>query len=195
MRATESAPPWVAGWWRGARRCDSAHYGPRPGDVVISLIVVHCISLPPGSYRGRAVEALFTGRLDTQEHPYFQSLTGLRVSAHFFIRRRGAVVQFVSCDDRAWHAGASVWQGRPDCNDYSVGIELEGREGGHFSSAQYEVLQRLIEGLAQGYPIQAVVGHEHVAPGRKSDPGRGFDWARLRQSLRSRQPHLVYADA
>ncbi len=156
------------------------------------LVVVHSISLPPGRYRGDAVERLFTNRLDWDAHPYYATIRDLKVSAHFFIRRAGAIVQFVSCDERAWHAGRSAWRGRDGCNDFSVGVELEGLEGGDFTTAQYRALARLLRAVAGRYPIVDVVGHEHVAPGRKQDPGPGFDWRRLRESLCGlplRMPH------
>ena len=145
--------------------------------------MVHSISLPPGQYGGDAVERLFTNRLDHGAHPYFAGLRGLRVSAHFFVRRDARVLQFVSCDARAWHAGASAWRGREQCNDYSIGIELEGLEGLTFEPAQYVALVQLLRSIARHYPIEAVLGHEHIAPGRKGDPGAGFAWAHLRRHL------------
>lgn len=174
---------WKDGWLQGVRHCPSPNFGARPPGVEVSLVVVHSISLPPGVYGGDAVERLFTNRLDWDAHPYYAQIRGLQVSAHFLIRRDGAVVQFVSCDDRAWHAGASCWRGRSHCNDHSVGIELEGLEGDRFESAQYEALTGLLRLLSQRHPIDAVAGHEHIAPGRKHDPGPGFDWLRLRNSL------------
>jgi len=174
---------WSRGWYRFARRLDSPNFGPRPADAVIDLVVVHSISLPPGHYEGEHVQALFTNRLDWDAHPYFKSIEGLQVSSHFYVRRNGELWQFVSCDDRAWHAGASSWQGRANCNDFSVGIELEGLEGGPFEPDQYEALAGLCAALAQRYPIRHIAGHEHVAPGRKQDPGPGFDWALLQDSL------------
>jgi AmpD protein len=176
---------WQDGWWRAARRLDSPNFGPRPAGTAIDLLILHSISLPPGEYGGDAIERLFTNRLDFDAHPYFQTIRGLQVSAHFLIRRDGALLQFVSCDQRAWHAGASSYCGRVNCNDYSIGIELEGLEGERFEAAQYQALQELLEGLRLAYPIRAVVGHEHVAPGRKLDPGPGFDWARLRGNVAS----------
>ena len=148
----------------------------RPSGTTIDLVVVHSISLPPGEYGGDAIERLFTNRLDEAAHPYFETLRGLRVSAHFLVRRDGALLQFVSCDKRAWHAGASSWRGRTDCNDFSIGIELEGLEGESFETAQYERLGALLTGLAARYLIRAVTSHQHIAPGRKHDPGPGFDW-------------------
>jgi N-acetyl-anhydromuramoyl-L-alanine amidase len=174
---------WEDGWWRGARRCESPNHGPRPEGADVALALIHSISLPPGEYGGDGVERLFTNRLDWDAHPYYQRIRGLQVSSHFFIRRDGATMQFVSCDERAWHAGPSSWQGRDNCNDFSIGIELEGLEGETFEASQYDALARLLEALALRYPIAAVAGHEHVAPGRKIDPGPGFDWSVLRSAL------------
>ena len=182
--------PWQGGWHTGAKALSSPHCGPRPEGALIDLIVVHSISLPPGEYGGRAVHDLFVGRLDWDAHPYFQGIRGLQVSAHFFITRKGALWQFVDCDQRAWHAGASAWHGRENCNHYSIGIELEGLEGTSFEPVQYTQLARLLRALSTHYPIDEVVGHEDVAPGRKADPGPGFDWLRLRRSLRRRRPAL-----
>ncbi len=159
----------------------------------MSLVVVHSISLPPGEYGGDAIERLFTNTLDWDAHPYFQSIRGLKVSAHFVIRRSGKLLQFVSCGRRAWHAGSSQWRGRDNCNDYSIGIELEGLEGRRFESAQYTQLAALLRSLARRYAIDAVVGHEHVAPGRKHDPGRAFDWARLARALRWSSARVPFA--
>ncbi|RZM03226.1 MAG: 1,6-anhydro-N-acetylmuramyl-L-alanine amidase AmpD [Variovorax sp.] len=176
-------PPWDAGWYLPARHLASPNFGPRPAGAAIELVLVHSISLPPGRYGGDEVQRLFTNRLDWDAHPYFQQIRGLRVSAHFYVRRTGELWQFVSCDDRAWHAGASSWRGRADCNDYSIGIELEGLEGATFETAQYDALARLCDALASRYPLTGIAGHEHVAPGRKSDPGAGFDWPDLRARL------------
>jgi len=189
-RGSESGAPgwpdgWCEGWWQAAARLDSPNFGARPEGMPIDLLVLHSISLPPGEYGGDAIERLFTNRLDFDAHPYYQTIRGLQVSAHFLIRRDGALLQFVSCDQRAWHAGASSYCGRENCNDYSIGIELEGLEGERFEAAQYEALQALLAGLRRAYPIRSVVGHEHVAPGRKKDPGPGFDWTRLRSSVAS----------
>ena len=145
--------------------------------------MLHSISLPAGQFGGPWITDLFLGRLDTRAHESFTALAGLRVSAHFLIRRSGAVLQFVDTRRRAWHAGLSCWQGRKNCNDFSIGIELEGLEGDGFEPAQYGALARLLRSLARQFPIQAVVGHEHVAPGRKRDPGAGFDWRRLASRL------------
>lgn len=184
MRTAEPPPlPWDGGWHTGAVRLPSPNFGPRPGGALVDLVVVHSISLPPGEYGGQAVQALFTNTLDWDAHPYFQSIRGLQVSAHFFIARTGTVWQFVDCDERAWHAGASCYRGRSQCNDDSIGIELEGLEGGLFEPAQYAALARLCQDLAQRYPIAHLAGHEHIAPGRKADPGAGFDWRHLQQRL------------
>lgn len=182
-RPPEDAALWSGGWYRFARHHESSNFGPRPADTQVDLVLLHSISLPPGRYGGDEVQALFTNQLDWDAHPYFQSIRGLQVSSHFYVRRGGQLWQFVSCDQRAWHAGASHWRGRDNCNDFSVGIELEGLEGDEFEPAQYEALASLCAALAQHYPVRAVAGHEHVAPGRKQDPGPGFDWARLRRSL------------
>ena len=174
---------WDAGWYRFARRLDSPNFGPRPAGMAIDLIVVHSISLPPGVYGGDEVQRLFTNTLDWDAHPYFQGIQGMQVSAHFYIRRDGALWQFVSCDERAWHAGPSSWRGRDNCNDDSVGIELEGLEGGAFEPEQYEALASVCAAIAQHYPIRHVAGHEHIAPGRKKDPGAAFDWPLLQRHL------------
>jgi AmpD protein len=177
-------PQWKQGWLSTARQLPSPNFGPRPPDTgPVDLIVVHSISLPPGQFGTGAVQALFTNQLDWQAHPYFQTIAGLEVSAHFFIERTGLLWQFVSCDQRAWHAGVSSHQGRANCNDYSIGIELEGLEGRLFEPAQYQSLTVLCQQLRQQYPISAIAGHEHIAPGRKADPGPGFDWLLLQQQL------------
>jgi len=138
--------------------------------------VVHSISLPPGVYGGSEVAQLFTNQLDWDAHPYFETIRGLQVSAHFFIRRDGSLWQFVSCDDRAWHAGQSHYRGRDNCNDDSIGVELEGLEGDTFTPAQYQALADLLRAVAGHYPLTDVAGHAHIAPGRKLDPGPGFQW-------------------
>ena len=175
----EPGGDWQRGWWAHARHCPSPHFGPRPEASVVSLVLVHSISLPPGVYGGAEVEQFFLNQLDVSAHPYFDALRGMRVSAHFFIRRDGECVQFVSCRERAWHAGASQWRGRTNCNDFSVGIELEGLEGEGFEAAQYASLVSLLRALDHEGRHLDVAGHEHVSAGRKSDPGSGFDWARL----------------
>jgi AmpD protein len=174
---------WRGGWYAFARRLDSPNFGPRPEGALVDLVVVHSISLPPGVYGGDEVQRLFTNTLDWNAHPYFRSIEGIEVSAHFYVRRGGDLWQFVSCDDRAWHAGVSHYRGRDQCNDDSIGIELEGLDGEPFEDAQYEALAGLCAALAQRYPIRHVAGHEHIAPGRKQDPGSGFDWAELKRSL------------
>jgi AmpD protein len=181
---TEAQPAlWRQGWYRFARALPSPNFGVRPAGAEIDLIVLHSISLPPGQYGGDEVQRLFTNSLDWDAHPYFQRLRGLEVSAHFYVRRNGELWQFVSCDDRAWHAGRSAWRGRADCNDDSIGIELEGIEGGPFEAAQYETLASLCPAIAQRHAIAHLAGHEHIAPGRKEDPGSGFDWALLQALL------------
>ena len=185
---------WRGGWFRHARHLASPNFGPRPPAAQIDLIVLHSISLPPGRYGGDEVAQLFTNQLDWDAHPYFQSIRGIEVSAHFFIRRHGELWQFVDCDARAWHAGASHWRGRANCNDDSIGIELEGLEGDPFEPAQYETLASLCAALAAHYPIAFVAGHEHVAPGRKADPGAGFDWPQLQRDLAWPAAHFPPAD-
>jgi AmpD protein len=178
-----STTDWQQGWYTPAQRLDSPNFGPRPVGACIDLLVIHSISLPPGQYGGNEVQALFTNQLDWDAHPYFGQIRGLQVSSHFYVRRDGALWQFVSCDERAWHAGQSEYRGRTHCNDDSIGIELEGLEGETFEQAQYDSLARLCTALAARYPIAHVAGHEHIAPGRKQDPGPGFDWPLLRSLL------------
>ena len=172
--------PWRAGWLQGVQHMASPNFGPRPASVDINLIVIHSISLPPGEFGGGEIARLFTNTLDWGAHPYFRQIEGIEVSAHFVIDRQGQVTQFVSCDDRAWHAGRSSFKGRDNCNDYSIGIELEGLEGDAFEAPQYKALSALISSIIAAYPIQSVTGHEHIAPGRKFDPGAQFKWADLR---------------
>lgn len=179
----EPSDRWHGGWYRPAQALPSPNCGPRPENAQIDLVVLHSISLPPGEYGTGAVQQLFTNQLDWDAHPYYQGIRGLQVSAHFFITRAGRIWQFVDCDQRAWHAGASCWRGRGNCNDDSIGIELEGLEGLGFEAAQYDALARLCADLVVHYPIRHVAGHEHIAPGRKHDPGPGFDWPRLRGAL------------
>jgi len=174
---------WNDGWYRFAHRLPSPNFGARPEAAAVDLIVIHSISLPPGQYGGNEVQALFTNTLDWEAHPYFQTIRGMEVSSHFYIRRNGDLWQFVSCDDRAWHAGKSCYRGRDNCNDDSIGVELEGLEGESFEAAQYETLTNLCAAIPLRYEVQHIAGHEHIAPGRKIDPGPGFDWARLQQSL------------
>ena len=174
---------WNDGWYRFAAALASPNCGPRPPATVVDLIVLHSISLPPGQFGGDQVQRLFTNQLDWELHPYFNSIRGLQVSSHFYIRRHGELLQFVSANDRAWHAGVSSFKGRDNCNDFSIGIELEGVEGALFEDSQYETLASVCAAIAQRFAITDIVGHEHVAPGRKSDPGCGFDWQRLQQTL------------
>jgi AmpD protein len=174
---------WEGGWYRFAHKLVSPNFGPRPPSACIDLIVLHSISLPPGVYGGSEVQALFTNELDWSAHPYFKQMEGLEVSTHFYIGRTGEIWQFVSCDDRAWHAGVSRYRGRESCNDDSIGIELEGLEGDTFEPAQYEAVSALCPALLQRYPVQHIAGHEHIAPGRKADPGPGLDWTLLQKIL------------
>lgn len=167
------------GWYAAARRIPSPNHDARPDGTAIELVVIHNISLPPGTFAGDAVIDLFTNRLDWDAHPYYQGIRGLKVSAHFFVRRDGNLIQFVPCSLRAWHAGASSWLERERCNDFSVGIELEGTDDTPFTEAQYATLLPLIDALKQRYPIRGIVGHSDIAPGRKTDPGPHFDWQRL----------------
>ena len=158
----------------------------RPEDVAVSLIVVHGISLPPGEFAGDGILRLFTNRLDPRAHPYYATIAGLRVSSHFLIRRDGRLLQFVPCGLRAWHAGESTWRGRSRCNDFSIGIELEGTDSLPYTDAQYRMLARLCRALRKRYPIADIVGHSDIAPGRKTDPGPAFDWTRLHAELARR---------
>ncbi len=166
------------GWVGGARRDPSPHFDARPAGSAIELLVIHNISLPPGVFGSGDIARLFTNRLDAAAHPFFATLGGVRVSAHFLIERDGALTQFVSCLDRAWHAGASEFDGRPHCNDFSVGIELEGTDFTAFEPAQYATLVSLTRALRAAYPLRAVRGHADLAHDRKTDPGPFFDWSR-----------------
>lgn len=167
----------------GARWVPSPHHDARPDDAQISLVVIHNISLPPGGFGGPYIDDFFLGRLDPKAHPYFETIAGMRVSSHFLIRRDGELVQYVPTELRAWHAGVSQWKGRERCNDFSIGIELEGCDDVPFEDAQYEALARLVEALRLRYGDLDMAGHGEVAPGRKTDPGAAFDWARLRAAL------------
>ena len=183
---------WKSGWYKAAQQLPSPNFGPRPDHADIDLIVIHSISLPPGQYGTDAVQQLFTNQLDWDAHPYYQGIRGLEVSSHFFITRQGEIWQFVSCDDRAWHAGLSQWRGRDRCNDDSIGIELEGLEGLTFETHQYQALQKLCAAIAAQYPIRYLAGHEHIAPGRKQDPGSGFDWSLLRNQLQTHRQTALW---
>ena len=173
-------------WLRGVHRAESPNADDRPAGSTIDLIVLHGISLPPGTFGGNGVEALFCNQLDCAAHPSFDSLKDVRVSAHVFINRRGRVTQFVPFNRRAWHAGVSSWRGRSRCNDFSIGIELEGTDTLPYAGAQYRALSRVVGALLEKYPglgRDTIVGHLEVAPGRKTDPGPGFDWSRLLVSI------------
>jgi len=169
----------------GARYIPSPNCDARPAGCAISLLVVHHISLPPGKFGGPGIIDLFTNRLDPSAHPFYAGVAGARVSAHFLIRRDGELIQFVACARRAWHAGESSWKGRPRCNDFSVGIELEGIGELPFTDAQYGRLAELTLALRARYPIADIVGHSDIAPGRKCDPGPSFDWVRYRGMLKT----------
>lgn len=171
------------GWAAGVRRVESPNCDDRPAGTEVSLLVVHSISLPPGEYGGDGIEKLFTNRLDPEAHPYFREITGMKVSAHFLIRRDGSLTQFVPVFRRAWHAGASSWRGRGACNDFSVGVELEGTDDGPFEEAQYRALEELIARLRGALPLRDIAAHSDVAPGRKTDPGPGFAWGRVLSRL------------
>jgi len=169
------------GWVREAQRLPSPNFDARPAGMPTDLLVVHNISLPPGQFGGDEIPAFFQNRLDHDAHPFFDEIRGVHVSSHFLVRRDGALQQFVSCDARAWHAGASSFEGRARCNDYSIGVELEGTDDTPFTAAQYATLAALTKTLRGRYPIQAVAGHADIAPGRKTDPGPYFEWPRLRR--------------
>lgn len=169
-----------------ARQVHSPNYDERPANVDVDLLVVHGISLPPGEFGGPHIDALFTNRLDPEAHPFFREITGLRVSTHLLIRRDGELVQYVPLDKRAWHAGVSSYQGRERCNDFSIGIELEGTDDTPYTDAQYSVLAQQVAALIKAFPAlteERVVGHSDIAPGRKTDPGMSFDWVRFRGEL------------
>jgi AmpD protein len=166
----------------GCEYIPSPNCDDRPAGV-IELLVIHNISLPPGEFGGDGVQRLFTNTLDAAAHPYYVSIAGLKVSAHFFVRRDGAIIQFVPCLKRAWHAGESCWQGMSRCNDFSIGIELEGSDDVPFTDEQYAALGRLTMALREAYPIRGIAGHNDVAPQRKTDPGPCFDWVRYLAGL------------
>ena len=171
-----SAAQWLA----------SPNYGKRPEPTDISLLVIHNISLPPGQFGTGCVQRFFCNALDASEHPYFEQIAALQVSSHLLIERDGTIIQFVNFNDRAWHAGLSEFNGRPNCNDYSVGIELEGTDTDLYTDVQYQVLAEISRALMQAYPAitaERITGHEHIAPGRKTDPGPAFDWSRYRRLI------------
>ena len=186
------ADGWASSSSQPVKRVPSPNHDQRPEGVTPSLLVIHNISLPPGRFGGHAIEALFSNTLDHDAHPYYATLRGLCVSSHFLIARDGALVQFVVCGLRAWHAGASSFEGRERCNDFSIGLELEGDDTGGFEHGQYATLIALTDALAKRYPIEAVAGHSDIAPGRKTDPGPHFDWsfylAKIHPGLHS--PHF-----
>ncbi len=194
-----SAMPYAVdedGWARGARVLPSPNFEARPLGAVPALIVVHNISLPPGEFGGSAIADLFLNRLDCDAHPYFDAhLRGLRVSSHFVIRRDGSLEQFVSCEERAWHAGVSNFFGRERCNDFSIGIELEGADASAFEGEQYTTLAALVAALVARYPIEALAGHSDIAPGRKTDPGPHFDWARVQRETALADRYFPYPRA
>jgi AmpD protein len=177
----------IAGVCAGAKWVPSPHCDARPEEAGVELVVLHNISLPPGEFGGPWIDDLFLARLDPEAHAYFREIEGLRVSAHFLIRRDGELIQYVPTELRAWHAGVSCWDGRERCNDFSVGIELEGADDVPFAEPQYDTLQHLLRALAERYGRFGIAGHSDIAPGRKTDPGPWFDWPRLRAAL----PHLV----
>jgi AmpD protein len=166
-------------WIAGARRVPSPNCDARPKGVAVTLLVVHCISLPPGKFGGEAIERFFTNRLDPDVDPYFKGIRSMKVSAHFVVRRDGELLQFVPLEKRAWHAGVSSWRGRERCNDFSVGVELEGTDRTDYAPAQYARLRELVHVLRKDLPLRDVAAHSDVAPGRKTDPGARFDWARF----------------
>lgn len=174
------------GWLASTRHCHSPHFNQRPAGCKVSLLVIHNISLPPGIFGGGFIDDLFSGCLDCSYDPYFNQLQGLEVSAHFMINRHGKVTQYVSTDDRAWHAGVSIFDGVENCNDFSIGIELEGTDTVNYTDEQYTALISLTKLLQQQYPLitnQRISGHSDIAPGRKTDPGIAFDWQRFLGAL------------
>jgi AmpD protein len=173
-----------SGHLAGARLVPSPNCDDRPPGAEIELLVIHNISLPPNEFGGDGILHLFTNSLDCSAHPFYETLRGVRVSAHFLIRRAGELIQFVPCSMRAWHAGASSWRGRAQCNDFSIGIELEGTDSEPYAEAQYQRLGTLAAALCRRYPIADIVGHSDIAPERKTDPGPAFDWVRFRLLLR-----------
>jgi AmpD protein len=181
------------GWVSPAKKTPSPNFGPRPESAGVDLLVIHNISLPPGQYDGDCIEQFFCNNLDWDAHPYFSEIHGMEVSAHLLIRRSGELLQFVSLDDRAWHAGASSFCGRDGCNDFSIGIELEGSDDEPYADQQYRVLAALSCALLVEYPeieLNNIVGHSDIAPGRKTDPGPFFDWTRYRKMLATQEKQL-----
>jgi len=186
MALAAQATAFEQGWLAGARQLPSPNCDPRPPQATLELVVIHAISLPPGIYGGPYLDDLFMNRLDCSVHPCFAALAGLRVSAHFLIARDGRLTQYVSTHERAWHAGVSAWRGRTACNDFSIGVELEGGEDEPFAEQQYTTLAVLLAALKRASPLLdpgRLVGHSDIAPGRKTDPGPHFDWPRARLGL------------
>jgi len=175
----------INGWVSGVCRVASPNCDLRPAYTIIDALVIHNISLPPDQFGGPEILDFFTNQLDINAHPYFAQLKDVKVSSHFLVRRNGTIVQFVPCRKRAWHAGASSWQGRTRCNDFSIGIELEGSDFVPFTDEQYASLARLTRRLQRAYPIRHLMGHADIAPGRKTDPGPHFDWSRYRNALKT----------
>lgn len=188
-RRARHAPPGMRaklndqGLVEGVRYVASPNCDERPEGCAIDLLVIHYISLPPGEFGGGEIEAFFMNRLDARAHPFFATIADLKASAHFLVRRDGEVIQFVPCAKRAWHAGESSWRGRLRCNDFSIGIEVEGDGEAPFTAAQYRRLAALTRALTARYPIAEIVGHSDIAPARKVDPGPQFDWTRYRAML------------
>ena len=186
MISTENNPGIQDGYLATAIRCLSPNINQRPSGQAISLLVIHNISLPPGKFGTGCVQSFFTNQLDPSQDPYFHTIAGLKVSAHLFIERDGAITQFAPFDARAWHAGVSAFNGIANCNDYSIGIELEGCDNIAYTDAQYEVLARVSDEIMRAYPeitLERIVGHNEIAPDRKTDPGEAFDWSRYRASV------------
>lgn len=174
------------GWLDGAERVPSPNCDQRPAGDEVSLLVIHNISLPPGEFGSGCVERFFCNQLDHTAHPFFKEISGLQVSSHFFIDRTGRLVQLVSTEARAWHAGVSCFDARERCNDYSIGVELEGTDNQSYTDEQYVTLASLTDALIRRYPAitaQRIAGHSDIAPGRKTDPGAAFDWSRYRHSI------------
>ncbi len=171
----------ITGLINDCKQCISPNKDTRPENTTIDLIVIHSISLPPGQYDNDSIENFFQNKLDKNDHPYFEEIDQMKVSSHILIKRNGEIIQFVPFNERAWHAGQSSYEGRENCNDYSIGIELEGTDSDTFEDAQYEQLDLLINALKTAYPSirNNITGHSDIAPGRKTDPGSGFDWNRL----------------
>ncbi len=184
--------PDADGWLPAARRVPSPNFDERPAGMPVDLVVLHNISLPPGQFGTGDVEAFFQNRLDASRHPFFETIRDVRVSAHFFVTRGGELVQFVSCAQRAWHAGQSDFFGRPRCNDFSIGIEIEGCDDQPFTAAQYHTVADLVRALRAAYPVRAVAGHSDIAPGRKTDPGPHFDWPRFAREAQVPADDLPY---